>query len=163
MSRFLHPDAEQAAKAYLGVVDLGEPLGSGLDGVVYSTSRSTAIKVYSNPSKFERELAIYRRLRSHDVSQIQGFNVPQLINFNVELKVIEMSVVRPPYVLDFAKSSLDDQPDYPADVWGEWRRRIRREFEDRWPVAISIYEELRWKYGIYHEDISPRNVNFGED
>lgn len=40
--------------------------------------------------------------------------------------------------------------------------QMRRDFEDRWPVAECIYQTLERRYGIHHLDLKPRNVNFGD-
>jgi hypothetical protein len=48
---------------------------------------------------------------------VLGFNVPQLIGFDDELHVIEMTVVKRPFVLDFAAAYLDVRPEFPEDVW----------------------------------------------
>lgn len=73
--------------------------------------------------------------------------------------IIEMSIVFPPWVLDFAKSTLDVKPDFSPEVWHLWWEKIREDFEDDWPEAEALYYTFEKRYGIYHLDLSPRNVN----
>lgn len=134
-----------------------------MDGIVFSTSRATAVKVYAGPERFERELAVYRRLQSHSVKSVGGFAVPQLIGFSAELQIVEMSIVRPPFILDFAGSFLDQSPDFEPEAIEHWQAEKREEFGKHFSVAISLFEELRRRYGIYAWDLSPRNVQFAGD
>ena len=68
------------------------------------------------------------------MQSIRGFSVPQLIDFNEDLQIIEMTIVRKPFLLDFAKSYLDTEPDFSNDRWEEWERS-----------GIELFGELRWK------------------
>lgn len=83
------------------------------------------------------------------------------MGFCTNRQLIEMSIVRPPFILDFAQSTLDGPPDFDADIMDEFFRKMREDFEDKWPVAQEIYETLRRRHGIYHLDLKPRNVHFG--
>lgn len=160
MSRFVHPDAERALAAYLDSTQLDRELGWGVDGVVYRTARPSAVKVFKRGETFERELAAYQRLSEHGVSSVRGFVVPELIGFNRKLRVIEMSIVRAPCVLDFANSTLDYRHDFTADALEHWRNTIEEVFEDRASVVMAIFNELWDRYGICHEDLSAKNVQF---
>jgi len=124
-----------------------------------STSRATAVKLHAKPHTFEREMAAYRRLAEQRVESIGGFAVPQLLGGDEAARVIEISIVQPPYLLDFAGSYLDAPPDFPDEVWSDWRERRAEEFGDDWPVALNLYETLADRYGIFFLDLSPRNVN----
>lgn len=84
-----------------------ERLGFGKDGTVWSTSRATAIKVFLTREPFERELAAYHRLAEHGIRAIHGHNVPELHDVDDNFLVIEMTIVRRPFVLDFASAHLD--------------------------------------------------------
>jgi len=75
--------------------------------------------------------------------------------------IIEMSIVYPHWVLDFVKSTLDVKPDFSPEVWDHWWEKIREEFGDDWPDAEALYYTFEKRYGIYHLDLSPRNVHFG--
>lgn len=155
-----HPNADRIICQYIGVGTPPAPLGWGVDGVVYpSPSRMTAAKVHSRPETFAKELAVFRRLTEHEVEEVQGFAVPQLIRADEVLRVIEMSVVSPPFLLDFAAATLDFEPDFPEGT-DEWWARVRDDFGDDFPVAESVYWELVQKYGIYYWDLKPRNLQF---
>ncbi|MEQ9410326.1 MAG: hypothetical protein RIK87_21495 [Fuerstiella sp.] len=111
-------------------------LGYGYDGTVFATSRQSAMKVLRFERLFLRELSVYLRLQEHDVTEIHGFAVPQLITASDDLLAIEIGIVSPPFVLDFAGAYLDRAPDYPAEVIEEWEADKREQFgEERWEMV----------------------------
>lgn len=63
-------------------------------------------------STYERELAAYRRLHEIGWEQLHGLNIPHLLNFDNERLVIEMTIVHPPFLLDFGKAYVDRPPPY---------------------------------------------------
>ena len=88
-----------------------------------------------------------------------GFHVPQLIRADDDLRVIEMTIVTRPYVLDFAGAYLDGRPEFSEEIWAEWESQKREQFGDQWGIVekvMSAFEGL----GIYLVDISPSNVGF---
>lgn len=82
-------------------------LGYGYDGNVFATERQSAIKVLRFQRLYERERDVYLRLRSRSIIDVAGFAVPQLIHHDDRLWVVEMGIVSPPFVLDFAGAYLD--------------------------------------------------------
>jgi len=99
----------QNARAYASrhQLQLAERLGFGIHGIIFvaednSKAGKTALKVHRSAEAYLRERGVYERLRDAGLSQILGFNVPQLIRFDDELRIIEMSIVARPFVLDFA-------------------------------------------------------------
>src|SRR4051812_17251457 len=97
---------EQAANVagrYTRNGSVGKVLGFGIDGFVWSTGRKTAVKVFERSIPFERELAVYERLTECGVNEVCGSSVPHMEGFDRALQVVEMTVVRPPFLLDFAK------------------------------------------------------------
>ena len=64
---------------------LEDSLGFGFDGIVYSTNRQSAVKVFRHELLYRRERDVYFRLQVHRVIQILDFKVPQLIEFDDEL------------------------------------------------------------------------------
>ena len=42
------------------------------------------------------------------------------MRFDESLLVIEMSIVRPPFLLDFAAATLDVEPDFPEGTLDDW-------------------------------------------
>lgn len=134
-------------------------LGDGNDGAVWETSRQTAIKALERPDSFQRELAAYLRLEDRGVTEINGLAVPQLIDHHDTLRVVEMTIVFPPCILDFAKAYVDIPPDYPAEAISDWRAEAARLFGQNWPRAQSVLGWLR-SYGIYYYDTKPGNILF---
>lgn len=136
-------------------------LGGGFDGVVVSTG-PTAIKAARHEPLYLRERDVYIRLLENDVNNVAGFAVPKLVEFDDELQVIEMEIVSPPFIVDFAGAYLDERPDYPEDVLAAWDAEKREIFEHRWPTVrriMAVFE--RW--GVYLADVHPGNVRFADD
>ena len=135
-------------------------LGFGIDGVVYSTTKKSALKALERQPSYETERDVYLRLQEHGVTKIRGHHVPQLIDFDDYLWVIEMSIVPRPFVLDFAKATLDVPPNFPEEVMREWLTRKAADFGEHWSAARAIMNELAEKYGIYLTDLNPNNIAF---
>ena len=109
--------------------------------------RKTSRMARQQPSKplsasdfYLRERNVYFRLMDHEVRDVRGAAVPELLGYDDDLWVIEMTIVSRPFVLDFAGAYLDDPPDYSDEVMADWRptrrsnsarvgRRSRRSFE----------------------------------
>ena len=72
-----------------------------------------------------------------------------------------MTIVKPPFLLDFAGAYLDRAPDFPPEVIDEWREQKAEQFGDRWPDVIAVLEFLKSRYGIHLLDIHPANITFG--
>src|SRR4051812_48974792 len=90
-------------------------LGLGKDGSVWQSDRQTAIKIHLHAESYATEIKAYIRLRELDLTEIAGFAVPYLLDFDDELLAIEMSIVSPPYLLDFASAILDRPSDLIED------------------------------------------------
>ena len=76
--------------------------------------------------------------------------------------VIEMGIVSPPFILDFAKCWLDGPADYTPEVLAEWDADGADRFGKRWPDVKSVLAELR-RFGIYYYDAKPGNIRFTDD
>jgi hypothetical protein len=139
-------------------------LGYGSDGSVWTSSRRTAIKACYDPKRFGLELECYRRLREANARRIGMFSVPYLEGFDDELLVIEITIVQPPYLLDFGKVYLDRAPTHlydeqmMANAHEEWLAR----FGDRWSRVLHAMKLLE-RHGIYYYDPRPGNVCFGDE
>jgi|SRR3954469_1864853 hypothetical protein len=160
-----HPEADQIVRRYIGAAAAPAPLGWGLDGVVYPhPTAHTAIKIHRGQDGFGNELAAYLRLTEHGVSQLQAgghqFNVPVLVHYDTADRLIEMSIVRPPFLLDFAGATIDDPSDFTAEALGEWWDQVASDFADDFPIARDVFWILVRKYGIYYWDLKPRNLCF---
>lgn len=70
-----------------------------------------------------------------------------------------MTVVTPPYVLDFAGAYLDFPPKFSEEVWADWNRKNEEQFGGDWPAAQVILGELE-DVGIHMLDPSPSNICF---
>lgn len=145
-------------------LDIVEALGSGKDGIVMvgkskEVPARVAVKAYRFAEFYAREKAVYQRLQKMAVTMVLGFNVPTLIGFDDERLVIEISIVKRPFVLDFAGAHLDARPEFPADAWADWESEKREQFEERWSTVekvMAAFEAL----GIYLLDVSPGNIGF---
>jgi hypothetical protein len=96
------------------------------------------------------------------IVEVAGFSVPQLIHHDDRLWVVEMGIVSPPFVLDFAGAYLDQRPDYPDEVMEEWQAgqagTVRRE-------NVGIVQNVMAHFarmGIYLADVKPGNISFAE-
>jgi hypothetical protein len=143
---------------------LREQLGYGIHGIVFVAGSQTrpgasAIKVHERETSFCRERDVYLRLRDRGVLEIRGCHVPQLLRYDDELWVIEMEVVKRPFVLDFAGAYLDTPPDYSDEAVAEWRANKQEQFGDRWPEVEVILASLE-RYGVFLADVSPSNIAF---
>lgn len=136
-------------------------LGAGFDGSVFVTSRHSAAKVFRFEPLYQRERDVYQRLQLRGITSVMGFQVPQLLNIDDALWVIEMTVVNPPFVLDFAGVYLDKRPDYPEEVLEEWRAEKSEQFGDRWPTVRLLMSSFAG-LGIYLADVKPGNIEFAE-
>ena len=141
---------------------LAAQLGSGIHGLVHvalkqETLQECAVKAHHELQYYTSERDAYFRLRRANSHDIRGLNVPQLLNWDHDLRVIEMSIVRKPFLLDFAGATLDHRIEFPEEVWREWEKEKREQFGTRWPAVQQIISELEG-FGIYLNDVSPRNI-----
>lgn len=152
-------------------VALVDQLGYGMHGSVFvaesqagsdaSLSR-LAVKVHRREQEYIRERDTYLRLRKLDVTRIRECEVPQLIDFDNRLWIIAMTVVRRPFVLDFAGAYLDSQPDFSEEVMADWRAQKQEEFGRHWPDVQAVLRHLEC-LGIYMVDVNPGNISFRDE
>jgi hypothetical protein len=163
----LNEKLAQRAEAYVqgrGLrLDFQYPLGSGIDGYVWRTSRRSALKLCEREKSFREEVESYQRLQNAKVNRILGFAVPGLIDFDDSLMAIEISVVSPPFLLDFGKVYLDAPPPYwnDAEIMAHWHSEGEENFGDRWPEVLRLIGALQ-KYGIWYVDPKPGNIMFAD-
>jgi hypothetical protein len=137
---------------------LEEELGFGVHGIVWSTDQQSVVKVHgAERLYYERERDIYLRLREHDVRTVLEFHVPRLWAFDDELKALEIAIVQPPFVIDFAGAYLDETPDFSPEVWADWEAEKQDQFGENWRKAKAVVGAFR-RYGIYLSDVSPNNI-----
>jgi hypothetical protein len=142
-------------------LDCQYPLGAGIDGCVWRTSRPSALKLCERDKSFRDEVESYRRLQNQDVRRIREFAVPRLIDWDAPLMAIEISIVSPPFLLDFGKVYLDSPPPYwdDAEIMGDWHAEGKENFGPRWGQVLSLIGLLQ-KYGIWYVDPKPGNIMF---
>jgi hypothetical protein len=145
---------------------LGKQLGSGIHGTVFAVQNQTepgrsAVKGYEQEAHYRRERDVYLRLHECAISQVRGCAVPEMVEFDDALWVIEMTIVTRPFVLDFAGAHLDQPPEFPEEAWADWRADKAEQFADQWPQVQAILRELE-SHGIYMEDVSPGNISFAD-
>jgi hypothetical protein len=70
---------------------------------------------------------------------------------------LEITVVKPPFVLDFASDYLDFPPEFSEEIWEDWRRKNEEQFGADWPMVQTILAELE-DLGVHMLDPSPSNV-----
>jgi hypothetical protein len=145
-------------------LQLTERLGFGIHGIIFSAENKfhlgkCVLKAHRDEEPFWRELSVYERLVAEDIGEILGFNVPDLLGADEGLRIIEMSLVARPFVLDFAGAYLDKLPEFSEEIWAEWEAEKRELFGPRWQTVEMVLAALR-QLKIYMVDISPSNIAF---
>ncbi len=155
--------AEERAEAYArrsGQVRLGL-LGQGKDGGVWVTNVGHAIKAHERPESYRAERNAYMRFRDVGLDEVNGFAVPTLMGHDDELLVIEMTVVTPPFVVDFASAAIDVDPELIEDEGHTLADLVRERFGDDWAqVVLDVREELIARAGVYLSDLHGHNIKF---
>lgn len=102
---------------------------------------------------------VYLRLQELDIGKVGVFNVPRLRSYHDECMVVEIEIVSPPFIVDFAGAYLDRSPDFPPEIMKEWERDKRRLFGENWATVKSALAEFKGM-GIHLADVKPGNVTF---
>ena len=138
-------------------------LGQGTQGSVMVCSnpsqQQVAVKFHERPTAYSRERDVYLRLSDLEITHVFGHRVPILIHYDDEYLAIEMTIVSPPFCLDFGGAYLDTPPDYTPEVWRDWREQKSDDFEENWPMVEDILAEFE-SFGIYIADVNPGNIRF---
>jgi hypothetical protein len=161
-----HLLARAQAYAARHQLELREQLGRGVHGIVLVAQSQvkrgrSAVKIHEHADAYHRERDVYLRLQEHNVKTLRGCRVPKLLDFDDELWVIRMTVVKRPFVLDFAGAFLDRPPDFGEDVVADWHAEKQVQFGPRWPEVQAILGVLEG-YGIFLVDVNPGNISFGD-
>ena len=144
-------------------ITCAEILGQGKDGCVWSTSQQSALKIHNYTELYSRERDAYIRLRDCKITMIAAFRVPRLLSFDDEYLAIDMTIVSPPYLLDFASATLDTAPDLIEDEGHTLADLVLERFGDRAPEIFYVRQQLEERAGIFLIDIHPHNIKFGND
>ena len=151
---------EQQAEAYAeqnGLDGIVKRLGQGQDGFVAQSGQDSAIKVFEREKTYYTELKCYEILDHHGIDKIEVFNVPKLIDWDGDLKVIEMTMVSAPFILDFGKAHFQPH-DFSEEVMQDHDARFREDFGDYYELVNFALYELR-QLGIYYYDVRCGNIN----
>jgi hypothetical protein len=121
------------------------------------------LKLCERDKSFRDEVECYRRLQDQNVRRIQEFAVPRLIDWDDPLMAIEISIVSPPFLLDFGKVYLDSPPPYwnDAEIMSAWHAEGKENFGPRWSQVLSLIGMLQ-KYGIWYVDPKLGNIMFAD-
>jgi hypothetical protein len=141
---------------------VGATLGFGVHGIVLAAQSQAkagrlAIKVHEREVDYCRERDVYLRLQEQGITDIRGNAVPELIAYDNELWVIEMTVVTRPFVLDFAGAFLDQAPGFSEEVRADWQAEKVEQFGARWQETQAIMRFLE-SHGIFLVDVTPNNI-----
>lgn len=84
--------------------------------------------------------------------------MPKLVHFDEAHAVIEMSIVTPPFILDFAAATVDYSPDFTEEAMDIWWDEVRESFGEDFDVARDVFHGLKRRHGIHYWDMKPRNL-----
>jgi hypothetical protein len=134
-----------------------QPFDGGDDGSLWYTDRPSVVKAFQRQDNYAHELECYLRLRDAGITEkVRDFNVPRYVASSDELRIIEMGVVFPPYILDFGKAYLSD-PKWPQHVIAEWNAKLEKDWGSEVKrVRLAIFALRR--FGIWYYDAKPGNV-----
>lgn len=135
-------------------------LGQGKDGAVWQTQRGSALKIHEQIESYAAERNAYMRLRARKIDVIAGFEIPLLYAVDDDFLAIEMSIVKPPYLLDFASAKLDSPPDLIEDEGHSLADLVFERFGERAAEIFYLRQQLEQHAGIYLIDIHPHNIKF---
>lgn len=124
---------------------------------MWQTTQDSILKVFRQEKPFLRELAVYQRLQERKIERLRGFHVPVLLHYDENQRVLELSYVRPPFVLDFAEATLDRPSlDFETEA-PEWIAEKQRLYGDRWPDVALLLDALR-QIGVHYSDVHEGNI-----
>lgn len=127
--------------------DIQDLRGYGVDAFIWQATNDHILKVFRRPRGFDRERDIYLRLQQRSLYRLQGFWIPILVDYDDAELVLEMTFVRPPYILDFAACGLDQCPPGFDPYDPHWIAEQSRKFGRDWPDVQRLLDALR-QYGI---------------
>jgi hypothetical protein len=119
-----------------------------------------AVKIHKNIESFNKELAAYQRLYDHRVQSFMGFAIPTLMTYSSKLQVLEISIVKPPCMLDFAAATVDKPNDFSDEAMEIWWADVADAFGDDFGVAADVFWAMKEEHGIFYWDLKPRNLQF---
>jgi hypothetical protein len=143
-------------------LELSSRLGKGIQGLVFSTLQKTALKVHCRKEAYEREKNAYLRLREKDIQKIRNLAIPKFVSSNDKLLIIEMSIVSPPYLLDFGSAYLDYPPEHLLEENYLSSPDSDEESQERKYIIQMILSDLEYQAGIFFSDTHKWNIALEE-
>jgi hypothetical protein len=140
-----------------------DQLGDGKDGYVLKTSEGQAVKFFFDSAVYFREVRAYEILATLNIDQINGFQAPRLIRRDDELRAIEMTIVQPPFILDFASAYTQQEYahlGFTQEVLDEREGHWSEVFAANWPAAAALRDEFTRLSGLVLLDLSLNNIRF---
>jgi hypothetical protein len=138
-------------------------LGDGKDGQVLKANERQAVKFLHDESVYRRELRAYQILRQRDIDELNGFQIPRLIRNDDELRAIEMTIVQPPFLLDFASAYTQDEYErlaFTQEVLDEREVHWSELFGERWATVQELCDAFTRETGLILLDLSLNNIKF---
>lgn len=117
-----------------------------------------ALKLHTREPPYLREKDTYERLADLKLTSIGGCDVPRAVHFDDQFLAMELTIVEPPFLLDFGGAWLDEAPEFASNIMDEWVELKKEQFEPNWRIVESILRELRI-HGIHLLDIHPANID----
>lgn len=160
-------DVESRARSYAAAnglkINFEYPVGNGTDGSVWFTDRNTAIKVLVYEKNYVRERNCYQRFKRLDIAWIDDLRIPGLIAFDDELRIVEMEVVQPPYLLDFGKAYIDEPLPYDPEQVASYFASLGRWFRAEDVPRVRKICRILNGFGIEYLDAKPANIRLRND
>ena len=113
-------------------------------------------------AQYDREQGVYVHLLEKGVTSVAGFQIPRMIAFDDQLQIIELEVVRPPFVVDFAGAVLHTRPEWLNQA--ELERKVRDfwETDERVTRVLEVLSTFR-RLGVFLTDVKPGNIMLGDE
>ncbi len=140
-----------------------DALGHGKDGDVLKTDQGNAVKRFHDRDVYTRECRAYRVLRDLNLDEIAGHQIPRSIRYDDQLLAIEMTIVKPPFVLDFASAYTDHEFErfgFTSEVLEEREEHWSEVFGEKWPDVAAIRHAFHQHTGLVLLDLSLNNIRF---
>jgi hypothetical protein len=115
-----------------------DALGDGKDGRVLKTADGQAVKFFKDEAIYRRELRGYQILQQRDIDELNRFQIPRLLRYDDALLAIEMTIVSPPFLLDFASAYIQheyDRFEFTQEALDERQTHWSEIFADDWPTV----------------------------
>jgi len=142
-----------------------DALGNGKDGRVLKTASARAVKFFDDATVYRRELRAYQILQQRDIDELNGFQIPRLLRYDDALMAIEMTIVSPPFLLDFASAYTQheyDRFEFTQEVLDERLAHWSDIFADDWPTVQLTSEAFTNETGLILLDLSLNNIRFAK-